>query len=137
MSRPHRAAGPQPSVEAQLASLDRRPLISVVMPTYKTEPGLLAEAIELGALPALPGLGAVHRRRRLRPSPRCARTIERHAEADERIKTVQLERNSGISAATNAALALCAGEFVAFLDHDDVLSPDALLRVVHELARRP
>ena len=48
-----------------------------------------------------------------------------------------LERNQGISAATNAALASCRGEFVAFLDHDDVLASDALLRTVQALTADP
>ena len=50
---------------------------------------------------------------------------------------MRLERNEGISAATNRALEACEGELVAFLDHDDLLAPQALLRVVREFRRRP
>ena len=42
-------------------------------------------------------------------------------------------KNQGISAASNAALALADGEYVAFLDHDDELSADALYQVVQLL----
>ncbi|MBN2028628.1 glycosyltransferase [bacterium] len=37
-----------------------------------------------------------------------------------------LEKNEGIAPATNAAAEIATGEYIAFLDHDDLLSPDAL-----------
>ncbi len=49
----------------------------------------------------------------------------------------RLPRRSGISAATNAALSLATGEYVAFLDHDDVLKPHALAQVVRWLDADP
>jgi O-antigen biosynthesis protein len=48
---------------------------------------------------------------------------------DARIKVVRLPQNAGISAASNAALAAATGEFVALVDHDDELAPDALFEV--------
>lgn len=48
---------------------------------------------------------------------------------DERIRCVRVE-NKGIAANTNAAAALAAGEYLALLDHDDVLSPDAVYAVL-------
>ena len=42
-----------------------------------------------------------------------------------------------IAAATNRALEAAAGEFVAFLDHDDELHPDALLACVELLNHKP
>ena len=37
--------------------------------------------------------------------------------------------NGGISRATNAALALASGDYIALLDHDDLLTPDALFEI--------
>ncbi len=56
---------------------------------------------------------------------------------DRRIKVVALEKNGGISAATNAALAVARGRFVAFLDHDDELAPHALETVAAAIAAHP
>ena len=55
--------------------------------------------------------------------------------ADPRIKVIKLETNSGISAATNAALDQANGEFVAFLDNDDELNPYALEANIRALNR--
>jgi hypothetical protein len=48
---------------------------------------------------------------------------------DPRISVRRRSRNGGIVAATNDALALASGEFVALLDHDDTITPTALERV--------
>lgn len=45
---------------------------------------------------------------------------------DERIKYKRLRQNGGISANTNQALMYATGDYAALLDHDDVLTPDAL-----------
>lgn len=60
--------------------------------------------------------------------------VKRHATSDSRIKFCALDHNKGISEASNAALAMASGDFVAFLDHDDLLLPDALMQFVHLLA---
>ena len=57
--------------------------------------------------------------------------------ADRRIRTTALARNGGISAATNGALAISRGRYVAFLDHDDELTPDALESVANALSENP
>ena len=46
--------------------------------------------------------------------------------ADSRIRGLAQAENSGIAAATNRALAEALGEFTVFLDHDDLLAPEAL-----------
>jgi O-antigen biosynthesis protein len=108
--------------------VDRQPLISVVMPTYESEPRLLHEAI--GSLRA-----QTHPQWELvivddgSQRQDTGRAITRAVSRDPRITARMLERNTGISNATNAGLELCRGELVAFLDHDDTLAPDALLRV--------
>ena len=56
---------------------------------------------------------------------------------DTRIKVATLPSNGGISVASNAALALAEGEFVAFLDHDDEITPDALFAMVAYLNDHP
>ena len=52
--------------------------------------------------------------------------IARHAERDPRIKLIRRDTNGHIVAASNDALDAARGEFVALLDHDDLLTPDAL-----------
>ena len=46
--------------------------------------------------------------------------------ADPRIRYVHLKENAGIAANTNQALPYAKGEYIGLLDHDDVLTPDAL-----------
>lgn len=52
--------------------------------------------------------------------------LENWAMRDKRIRVIRLEKNLGIAQNTNAGIAASTGEFIAFLDHDDLLEPDAL-----------
>lgn len=63
-----------------------------------------------------------------------AEILARHAAGDPRITVHRRDTNGGIAAATNDALARATGEFVAFLDHDDLLAPDAVGRCADALA---
>jgi len=56
---------------------------------------------------------------------------------DPRVRVVSREENGGIVAASNDALAMAQGEFVALLDHDDALHPDALAHVDEALRTSP
>ncbi len=70
-------------------------------------------------------------------APDVSALVARHAGADPRIRSVRLPKNAGIAAATNAALGIAQGAFVALLDHDDLLAPHALSRVAGALAESP
>lgn len=61
-------------------------------------------------------------------------TLARAAEIDTRIRVLRRTQNGGIVAASNDGLAMARGEFVALLDHDDVIEPDAL-ELVNDLLK--
>ncbi len=52
---------------------------------------------------------------------------------DERIKYKKLNANKGIVGNSNESVTMARGEYIALLDHDDVLSPDALFYVREEI----
>jgi GT2 family glycosyltransferase len=122
-------------LRAETASLAYRPLISIVTPVHDTPPHVLGRAIESVR-------GQVYDRWELCLADDGSTRRETHevlerCSGDPRIRIVRLERSSGISGASNAALGLARGEFVALLDHDDELSPDALAHVVRRLNEVP
>ena len=56
--------------------------------------------------------------------------LKKVADSDPRIKVVYREKNGMISAATNSALEVATGEFIAFMDNDDELHELALYEIV-------
>ena len=114
----------------------RGPLISVVIPTYNPDLEHLRAAIDSA-------LNQIHMQVEVciaddastRPAVRAL--IEDFAKRDSRVKYVFRERNGHISAASNSALELATGEFVALLDQDDLLTDFALAAVARAIEQHP
>jgi len=71
------------------------------------------------------------------PAPHVRPLLDAWAAEDPRIRVLHLPTRRGIVGASNAALGLATGEFVAFLDHDDEWAPHALFAVVRHLNDHP
>jgi len=71
------------------------------------------------------------------PDPEIKKIIHHYQNSDERIRFVLRESNGHISASSNSALQIATGEFIALLDHDDLLHADALFQVVNHLQNHP
>lgn len=111
-----------------------RPKISIILPVYNTSSRLLQAAIEsvkkqiyenwelciADDCSTAPGVGK----------------LLDHYASDNRIRVTRLALNAGISEASNAAIRLSTGEYIALMDHDDEITPDALYWVVKDLNDR-
>ncbi len=112
------------------------PKISIVVPAYNTPPRFLDELLECLRAQFYPNWELCVADD-ASPQPQVRTRLTAAAAADPRIKFIRREKNGHISAATNSALDLATGDFVGFLDHDDLLPPDALLHVAEAIAARP
>lgn len=113
-----------------------RPLVSVVMPVYNSPLDLLRGAVDSVREQSYTNWElCIADDASTRPEVRALLT--RYAAEDSRIKAVFRERNGGIAAASNDALALAEGAYVGLLDHDDVLAPHALHRMVEHVLAHP
>jgi glycosyltransferase involved in cell wall biosynthesis len=119
-------------VDEWIQSTPRRPLISIVMPVHNTNPAFLKAAID-----------SVRQQWYDRweicicddgSSRSDTRQLLKELQKDiGELKLVRRETAGHIVQATNAAIALAQGEFVVFLDHDDELAPQALLRLAQTI----
>jgi hypothetical protein len=71
------------------------------------------------------------------PDPHVGHVLAEVARGDARVAVVRRAVNGGIAAASDDALRAARGDFVAFLDHDDVLHPRALEVAARTLSLRP
>jgi glycosyltransferase involved in cell wall biosynthesis len=110
--------------------------ISIVMPTYNTEKVFLQRAIE-SVLAQSYSNWELCIADDASSEPHVRPLLEEYAQRDTRIKVTFRQQNGHISAASNSALALATGKYVALMDHDDELSPHALLFVMETINRKP
>lgn len=121
-------------IVVHIESLAVRPLISVLMPVYNTPPNFLRAAIDSVRAQLYPNWELCIADD-ASPSTEVKDILEEYRQQDPRIKIEYRTTNGHISAASNSALALAEGEFVALLDHDDMLAEQALYQMVVELNR--
>jgi O-antigen biosynthesis protein len=112
------------------------PLISVVMPTYNTPEGLLREAIE-SVLTQTYENWEFCIADDASPQPQVREILSEYAARDPRFKIVFREENGHISKSSNSALDIVTGDWVALLDHDDQLAPQALFCLAETIIRQP
>lgn len=136
--------------EAELAAQRKKaarwketPRISIAVPLYCTDERFLREMIAsvqaqsypnwqlclADGSPSAGGSGGA--------ADAVERTAKEYAAADGRISYVRLAENLGIAGNTNAAVAMADGDWIAFLDHDDLLAPDALYEAAARINADP
>jgi GT2 family glycosyltransferase len=116
----------------ELESLTYKPLISLLVPTYNTNLEYLTDCIESVQAQSY-GNWELILVDDASPQAEVRELIKKFAGEDKRIKYIFRQENGHISNATNDALNKAEGEFVALLDHDDVLWPNALFESIRVL----
>ena len=119
-------------VRNRILEMKNPPLISILMPTYNTPEKVLRQAVE-SVLAQLYPSWELCIADDASTQPHIRRVFKEYADLDRRIKVSFAERNAGVSTATNRALEMATGQFVALLDHDDVLEKQALFRVAESI----
>lgn len=124
------------AIRARVAALEYKPLISVIMPVHETPEEWLRRAIDSVRRQIYPHWEiCIADDASSRPEVR--RLLVEYQQSDPRIRVVFRTERGHISAASNSALDMAAGSHVAFLDHDDELTEDALYEVARELNDHP
>ena len=112
------------------------PKISVVMPAYDTPEYMLREALDSV-------LEQVYEHWELciaddhSAAPAVREILQEYAARDSRVKVACRSQNGGIAAATNTAIEMATGDWIAFLDHDDRLAPHALFCMADAIVSHP
>lgn len=114
----------------------KRPLISIIMPTYNTNELFLRDCLE-SVIAQTYDNWELCIADDASTNTKVIDIIKEYSAKDPRIKYVFRKKNGHISEASNSALKLASGKFVALLDHDDVLWPNALYEVVTLLNQKP
>ena len=119
-----------------IATFKNLPKISVLMPVYNSPEKFLRMAIESMRK-------QIYEHWELcivddaSTQPHIRKILMGYAESDSRIKLICRDDNGHISAASNSALAIASGDYVALLDHDDELAEHALYWISAEICAQP
>ncbi|HGX4217472.1 TPA: glycosyltransferase [Escherichia coli] len=123
-------------VSLMLASMTHPPVISIVIPVYNPAEIYLRACLDSVLAQSYPHweLWIADDRS---PKEHVQRVLREYEAKDSRIKVVYRKHNGHISAASNSALEIAKGDFVALLDHDDVLPEHAMLFMAQAICEQP
>lgn len=114
--------------------LEYKPLISIIIPVYNINEDLLKDCLDSV-------LNQHYTNFEVCIADDCStkeetiKTLIEYEKLDNRIKIIYRKENGHISKASNSAIEIATGEYIAFLDDDDILTPDALYLIVEALNR--
>lgn len=104
-------------------------LISIVVPTYETKEAHLREMIDSVLSQTYENFELI-----LADASKTKNVLEVvNTYKDARIVYHKLAKNAGISHNTNEGIGLAKGDYIALLDHDDLLTEDALFEMVKKI----
>lgn len=111
-----------------------QPLISIVVPTYETKEKFLRELLDCVIRQTYPNWELIIADASKSDAvKKIVDEVEQNAGISDQIKYKHLDENKGISENTNAAIDEACGDYIALLDHDDLLTLDALEKMVERL----
>jgi glycosyltransferase involved in cell wall biosynthesis/SAM-dependent methyltransferase len=123
-------------IEKNIHGMVSPPLLSIVMPVYNPSAKLLRETIESVQNQLYP-FWELCIADDASSNQAIQRLLTEYAQKEARIKITFREKNGHISAASNSALALATGDFIALLDHDDLLPKHALYEIACVINKHP
>ena len=133
----HRATPAQlAAMREESQKFNYRPCVSIITPVYNTPVAWLREAVESVLAQAYDNWELILADDRS-TDPELLAFLQELAKSDPRVVLTQSPQHGGISVASNRALDAACGDWIGFLDHDDVLEPDALFHHIHLLQDHP
>ena len=120
----------------RIQEFEYKPLFSIIMPVYNTDEKWLRRALETVLNQVYPywELCAADD---CSTSPHVRHILEEFRERDSRIRLTFRHETGHISVASNTALRMARGDFIALMDHDDEITENALLENSELLNRHP
>ncbi len=112
-------------------SFDYRPLISIIVPVYNVAGRILEECIESVLNQSMDNWELCIADDA--STEKEVKTTLKKYENHPKVKIIYREKNGHISNASNSAIALSSGEYIAFLDCDDILSKNAVYEMTRKL----
>jgi glycosyltransferase involved in cell wall biosynthesis len=113
-------------------TLKYNPLISIITPTYETDKKYLTEMLESVVKQTYKNWELCIADDASK-NKQTLKILKKYELKYKNIKIKYREKNGHISKASNTALSLATGEYIALLDHDDTLSVNALYEIVKKL----
>jgi O-antigen biosynthesis protein len=126
----------QQQVDQLLAQVAGKQKISILLPVYNTPEKWLRRCIE-SVISQFYDNWELCIADDASTRPEIKKILLEFASRDKRIKLHFREKNGHISAASNTALTMATGDYIALLDHDDELPSNALYEVALALDKNP
>ncbi len=116
-----------PSIQKEIDTFEKKPLISIIMPVYNVSPAWLDLAVQ-----SIESQWYTHWELCMVDDKSTDKNTKKYLKKinHPKIKVKFLKKNLNISGASNAALGMTSGTYIALMDNDDTLTPDALYEVV-------